>query len=272
MGLSGFEPGELASAFAVPIGRDQASEHVGNEAAAPAPEYGDRPSAADREVSNRRLREATRAERRRRIAARLFTIIRPEDPQRVPTDEQLASEVKEFQEAGESWPDFVALVREAAREAGLYDLTGPTSRGGAGVAGSEGNVEMALAVATTAAGGTLTDAEAEAAATVLTNGRYAAGKELDEWIERMQAALRTCPQESEAYRPLRSALESLLQSKRFGRTLNQDERRIFADALRHGEQAREQYERNNAHRLPEGNAAGNRTGNATRTERQRPLR
>jgi hypothetical protein len=259
------------------------------ETAAPAPEYGDKSfhdagnnatgNANDNERVHARLREATRTERRRRIAHRLLTIIRLEDPQRVPTDGQLASEVKEFQQAGEPWSDFVALVREAATEAGLYSMTGPTSRGGASVAGSPGNVDnLNMALATN--GGNLTDDEAEAAATVLTNGRYSTVKELDEWESTLLEAAKRLPDSSPVLPVLRRVLEAVRQSRRFGRTLTPEEREQFSAAIRAANDAYTQAEQTRLGFVPgngsgnAGNAGNHASGNhdAVRTRQRRNLR
>jgi hypothetical protein len=243
--------------------RFSASDHVGDADPAAEPLFEAKGDTEATEKNHERLREADRRERIKRLARALMDKV--SDPTKYVSDDTAASALAHLKQPNESWPDFLALVRLAAREAGLRDLAGPSVGVGAATAN---DAAMSIALAHTVMGGSLTDQQAEEAANVLTNGRYCNGKELDQWESRLSNALQLCPQDSNAYAPLRSELASVRQSKAFNRTLSADEKRIFADAIRHGEEAAAQHANNNAHRLPE----GNRTGGSTRTERQRNLR
>jgi hypothetical protein len=255
------DPARAAAAREFLTGIGFSFDTAGDDAPAPEPLFGgDHEAAADKERADNKLRETDRTSRRRKIAHRLLTIIRPADVQKIPTDEQLASEVKDYRQEGESWPDFVALVRESAREAGLFDLSGPNARGGAGVAGSEGNVNMALAQN----GGSLSDSEAAGAADIITRGNYSRSLEHDEWEGKLRHALDICPQGASAYGECRSTLESVRQSRRFNRDLSADDKKLYAGAILHAEQAAD-FAANNRPFIPP-------SRDAVRTERIRNLR
>jgi hypothetical protein len=240
---------------------NDAAEHVGNRDAAPEPLFGAK--GEDTERDHERLREAERRERIRTLARALLDEV--SDPSKYVSDDTAASALAHLKLPNESWPDFLDLVRAAAREAGLRDLAGPSVGVGASTAN---DAAMSIALAHTIAGGSLSDAESEAAADALTGGRYSRDVESSAWEDKLWRALQQSPKDSNAYGPLRSALQSVRQSKAFNRTLSLDEKKQFADAIRHGEEAAAQHANNNAHRLPE----GNRTGGSMRTERQRNLR
>src|SRR5262249_29464945 len=151
MGLTGFEPTELAAAFAVPMGADDEGTDEGERRFdADGEERG-----AEREAEYAHVRRAERARRVARLARRIYDRIPGNDPTKFPTVETLAQELSDEQLPGESASDWLGIIKEAAAASGRFEKTAP--RGSASV---QNDLEMALAIN----GGSLNDAEAEQAA------------------------------------------------------------------------------------------------------------
>jgi hypothetical protein len=266
-----------ARSFLGSIGLEFAHDRAGDDAPAPEPVFGGESdqTRSDKELADNHVRREERSRRVARLARRIYDRIAPRDPTEFVSVETIAQELRDERLPGESTADFLAVIREAGEASGRYDKT--ASKGSAAVASGVGTEadSQRLAVCLALNGGDLSDDQAERMADAATKGNYSRGRELDEWIGRVEAALRSCPPGSSSIAECKSALESLRQRKRFNQPLDTDDRNALDNLLLHAENDRERAA-SSAGREPYGNGnnatMGNRTGGAVRTPMRRFVR